>query len=71
MPSISNIVQAPPAPLQLPRHANRLKVTGLRTILEEKILSIEGVRERYPEVWELIKFHKFEVFTKPKGSYVL
>ena len=44
MPSTSNIVPAPPAPLQLARHANRLKVAGLRTILEEKILSIEGVR---------------------------
>ena len=45
MLSTSQIVPVPQAPIKPPRHANRLKVAGLRTILEEKILSVEGVRE--------------------------
>ncbi|WMV32240.1 hypothetical protein MTR67_025625 [Solanum verrucosum] len=24
----------------------------------------------YPEVWNTIKFHKFKLFTKPRGSYI-
>ena len=52
------------------RHTNRLKVAGHRTIIEEKVLSVEGVKERYPKVWEMIKFHNFEVFTQPRDTYV-
>ena len=65
----------PPPPVQIPaqvvpKHAKRFKAADLRTILEEKILSMDGVIERYPKVWKLIKYHKFHVFTKPRGSYV-
>ncbi|WMV41576.1 hypothetical protein MTR67_034961 [Solanum verrucosum] len=49
---------------------NRLKATNMRTILEEKRLSTEGVVDRYPTVWDTLRFHKFEQFTKPQNPYV-
>ncbi|WMV09766.1 hypothetical protein MTR67_003151 [Solanum verrucosum] len=49
---------------------NRLKVDGLRTILEEKRLSTNGVVGIYPDVWDIIRFHKLECFTQPQGSYI-
>ncbi|WMV18944.1 hypothetical protein MTR67_012329 [Solanum verrucosum] len=58
-------VQAPP-----PRSLNRLIAVELRTILEEKRLSIDGIVDMYPAVWNTIKFHKFEMFTNPRGSYI-
>uniref|UniRef100_M1DXX6 Putative plant transposon protein domain-containing protein n=1 Tax=Solanum tuberosum TaxID=4113 RepID=M1DXX6_SOLTU len=48
----------------------KARAEGLRTTLEEKQLSTDGVVDKYPEVWNTLKFHNFEVFTKPRGPYI-
>ncbi|KAG5615846.1 hypothetical protein H5410_015670 [Solanum commersonii] len=48
----------------------KCKTEGLRTIIEEKRFSTDGVTDRYPDIWCTIKAHKFEIFTKPRSAYI-
>ncbi|KAG5570882.1 hypothetical protein H5410_060648, partial [Solanum commersonii] len=53
-----------------PRLLNRLKGDDLWTIIEEKLLSLEGLEGKYPDVLETLRCHGFEQFTQPRDPYI-
>ncbi|KAG5590127.1 hypothetical protein H5410_040641 [Solanum commersonii] len=73
MPTPATPPMAPALDVALPppRLLNRLKGDGLRTSLEEKLLSVKGLEGKHVEVLDTIKYHKFEQFTRPRGPYIL
>jgi len=54
-----------------PRALKRFKATAEHTILEERRLVIDGVMSDYPVIWDMIKFHGFERFTRRQPPYVM
>uniref|UniRef100_M1DC52 Integrase core domain containing protein n=1 Tax=Solanum tuberosum TaxID=4113 RepID=M1DC52_SOLTU len=58
-------------PILPPRSLNRLKAAGEHTILEEKWIFIDNVLSDYPAIWDIIRFHCFEGFTRLQNPYVL
>uniref|UniRef100_M1DHG5 Putative plant transposon protein domain-containing protein n=1 Tax=Solanum tuberosum TaxID=4113 RepID=M1DHG5_SOLTU len=66
-PSVAPTLPVAPPP---PRLLNRLKGDVLRTILEEKLLSMEGLEGNHVEVLDILKYHELEQFTRPHGPYI-
>uniref|UniRef100_M1DFP8 Putative plant transposon protein domain-containing protein n=1 Tax=Solanum tuberosum TaxID=4113 RepID=M1DFP8_SOLTU len=57
---------APTPPILL----NRLKGDGLRTILEDKLLSVDGLDGKHAEVLDTLRYHELEQFTRPRAPYI-
>ncbi|KAG5585659.1 hypothetical protein H5410_046093 [Solanum commersonii] len=39
-------------------------------ILEEKLLSLEGLEGKYHLLLDTLRWHRFDIFTKPRGPYI-
>ncbi|KAG5631030.1 hypothetical protein H5410_002747 [Solanum commersonii] len=64
------VAPEPPVVPPLPRLLNRLKGDGLRTILEEKFLFVEGLEGEHAEVLDTLMYHEFEQFRRPRDTYI-
>uniref|UniRef100_M1DRW9 Putative plant transposon protein domain-containing protein n=1 Tax=Solanum tuberosum TaxID=4113 RepID=M1DRW9_SOLTU len=64
-----NMAPMPPV-VPPPKLLNRLKGDGLQTILEEKLLSTEGISCKYFDMRDTLHLHRFKSFTRPRGPYI-
>ncbi|WMV29609.1 hypothetical protein MTR67_022994, partial [Solanum verrucosum] len=64
------VALVPQVQVPIPRLLNKLKAEGLMTILKEKLLSTKGLEGRYSREREILQYHSFEQFTRPRGPYI-
>ncbi|WMV29838.1 hypothetical protein MTR67_023223 [Solanum verrucosum] len=65
VPAPASPVAPVPPVVPPPRLRNRLKVDGLRTILQQKLFSTEGLEGKYSSVRDTLHYHLFEQVTRP------
>uniref|UniRef100_M1DQP7 Uncharacterized protein n=1 Tax=Solanum tuberosum TaxID=4113 RepID=M1DQP7_SOLTU len=64
VPAPTHPVDPVPPVFPLPKFLNQLKGDGLRTIIEEKLLSIEGLEGKYSDLRDTLQY-RFDSFTRP------